>query len=341
MPVTLKDIAARVGLSVNSVSRALRDKNDIALDTRRRIKAIARELGYRPNLNARSLVLKQSFSIGVAVTELNNPVRMDFCERLRQLAEQDGYRLICAGISHRQTNKDLDTIADLLSRGVDGLVLGYLAGPLDDQPIAKIHSDCERTALPVTIFGSPETTLADYAFIDFRDSSYRLTSHLLDQGIVPAGFFSHRPETGFAGERAEGYLQAMTERGLKDQALLWPVKITDSCLSAAARAMNSYLARHARPPRGLIAANDMVAIGIISTLREHGFQVPAEVAVASFDNIEIGQYFTPPLTTMGFDNDFFAAQIWDLLNHRIANKKNTPLRQLHLRHELIIRQSCP
>ena len=85
MPVTLKDIAARVGLSVNSVSRALRDKNDIALDTRRRIKAIARELGYRPNLNARSLVLKQSFSIGVAVTELNNPVRMDFCERLRQL----------------------------------------------------------------------------------------------------------------------------------------------------------------------------------------------------------------------------------------------------------------
>ena len=105
--------------------------------------------------------------------------------------------------------------------------------------------------------------------------------------------------------------------------------------------MNSYLARHARPPRGLIAANDMVAIGIISTLREHGFQVPAEVAVASFDNIEIGQYFTPPLTTMGFDNGFFAAQIWDLLNHRIANKKNTPLRQLHLRHELIIRQSCP
>ena len=340
MPVTLKDIAARVGLSINSVSRALRDKNDIALDTRRRIKAIARELGYRPNLNARSLVLKQSFTIGVAVTELNNPVRMDFCERLRQLAEQDGYRLISAGISHRQTH-NLDTISDLLSRGVDGLVLGYLAGPLDDQPLGKILADCERTSLPVTIFGSPETTLADYAFIDFRDSCHRLTCHMLDQGIVPVGFFTQHPETGFSDERSLGYLQAMTERGMKAQAKFWPVKITDSALTAAAKAMKSFLARHKQPPQGIIASNDLFAMGIISTLREHGLQVPTDVAVASFDNIEIGQYYTPPLTTMGLGNDLFAAQIWELLTHRIANKQRTPLRKLHLRHELIIRKSCP
>ncbi len=341
MPVTLKDIAARVGLSVNSVSRALRDKDDIAIDTRRRVKAVAQELGYRPNMNARSLVLKQSFTIGVAVTELNNPVRMDFCERLRQLAEQDGYRLISAGISLHQTRKDLDTISDLLSRGVDGLVLGYLAGPLDDQPIGKILADCERTSLPVTIFGSPETTLADYAFIDFRDSCHRLTCHMLDQGIVPVGFFPKHPETGFSDERSQGYLQAMTERGMKNQAKLWPVKITDSFLTAAAKAMKSFLARHKQPPQGIIASNDLLAMSIISTLRDHGFQVPADVAVASFDNIEIGQYFTPPLTTMGLGNDLFAAQIWELLTHRIANKKRTPLRKLHLRHELIIRKSCP
>jgi DNA-binding LacI/PurR family transcriptional regulator len=341
MAVTLKDIAARVGLSVNSVSRALRDKQDIALDTRRRVKAVASELGYRPNLNARSLVLKQSFSIGVAVTELNNPVRMDFCERLRQLAEQDGYRIICAGISHHHTHKDLDTIADLQSRGVDGLVLGYFAGPLADQPIAKILEDCEQSGLPVTLFGSPDTSLADYAFIDFRDSCYRLTCHMLDLGIVPTGFFSHQPETGLVGDRVRGYLQAMTDRGLRKQAKLWPVKIIDGYLPAAARAMQGYLARHERPPRGIIAANDMIAIGIISTLRQHGIQVPDDVAVASFDNIEIGEFISPPLTTMGFDNGFFATQIWDLLKHRIDNKKNTPRRQLHLRHELITRQSCP
>ena len=86
MAVTLKDVAALVGVSVNTVSLALKDKPEIKLKTRERVKAAAEALGYRPNLNARSLVLRQTNTIGVAVTEIDNPVRMEFCERLRSLA---------------------------------------------------------------------------------------------------------------------------------------------------------------------------------------------------------------------------------------------------------------
>ena len=76
--VTLKDIANLVGVSVNTVSRGLKDKPDIGLKTRQRIKEAAAALGYRPNLNARSLVLQKTSTIGVAVTEMDNPVRMEF-----------------------------------------------------------------------------------------------------------------------------------------------------------------------------------------------------------------------------------------------------------------------
>ncbi len=330
---TLKDIAALVGVSVNTVSRALKDKSDIGVLTRKRVKEAASALGYRPNLNARSLVLKKTSIIGVAVTEPDNPVRMEFCEKLRVIAGHEGYRLLTAGISLEKNEKDIATIEDLLGRGVDGLIIGYLDGLLAEQPIGRILRECNNNKTPVTVFGTAETGLADSVYIDFHESGYRLTSYLLERGKTPVAFLGDRQEL-----RRQGYFKAMEEHGKKKKAFSW--QIEGHSLSTGGDAMKKYLAKFKRPPDAIVAPNDLAAIGIISALKSHGWKVPQDTSVAGFDNIEIGAYYDPPLTSIGFDNGLFAESVWQLISSRLKAKEQGEAKCIKLHQELMIRGSC-
>jgi LacI family purine nucleotide synthesis repressor len=331
--VTLKDIASLVGVSVNTVSRALKDKPYIEETTRQRIRDAATALGYRPNLNARSLVLKKTSIIGVAVTEPDNPVRMEFCEKLRVIAGQAGYRLLIAGISVEINDRDISIIEDLLGRGVDGLVIGYLDGLLAEQPVGRILRECDNNNTPVTVFGTAETGLADSVYIDFYESGYRLTSYLLELGKTPIAFLGDRHD-----QRRQGYFKAMEDHGRKDEAFSWEIK--GHRLSSGRDAVEKYLEKFKRPPDAIVAPNDLAAIGIISVLKSHGWKVPQDTSVAGFDNIEIGAYYDPPLTSIGFDNGLFAESVWQLISSRLKSKEQEGARCVKLHQELIVRGSC-
>jgi len=330
---TLKDLAALVGVSVNTASRALKDKPDIGLATRQRVKEAAAALGYRPNLNARSLVMKTSQTIGLAVSEPDNPVRMEFCEKLRQLAEADGYRILTAGLSGATDSKSV--IEDLLARGVDGLVIGYLSGILAEQSIGKILQDCHQSKLPVTVFGDAQTGLADCLNIDFAASCHTLTSHILQQNLIPVAFFYEQGDA----TRYQGYCQAMREHGKGDAIRRWPLDGHRLC--SGRDAVECYLQQFPRPPEAIIAPNDLTAIGIIAALKEHGWRVPEDTAVAGFDNIEMGAYYDPPLTSIGFDTGRFAAKVWEILFQRLQNGYSLPAQTITLSQELTVRRSCP
>lgn len=334
MAANLKDLAMLVGVSVNTVSRALKDKPDIGFQTRQRIKEASNALGYRPNLNARSLVLKKSSIIGVAITESDNPVRMDFCEKLRMIADQDGYRLLIAGISVEKNENDLAIIEDILDRGVDGLIIGYLSGLLAEQPVGRILRECNKNKIPVTVFGAAETGLADSVFIDFYESGYELTSYLLKRGKTPIAFLGEHQEF----PRRQGYFKAMEDYGKREDAVSW--EIEGHRLSSGKDAMEEYLKKFTCPPQAIIAPNDLVAIGVISTLKAHGWKVPQDTSVAGFDNIEIGAYYDPPLTSIGFDNGYFAEIVWQLISSRLGSKEQKEAKCLKLHQELIVRGSC-
>ena len=129
MPVvTLKDIANLVGVSVNTVSRGLKDKPDIGLKTRQRIKEAAAALGYRP---------------------MDNPVRMEFCEKLRVRAERDGYRLLTTSLAQNDEQEwstgNTGSIEDLLARRVDGLIIGTIWGLTGEQPLGPLLKECRQT----------------------------------------------------------------------------------------------------------------------------------------------------------------------------------------------------
>lgn len=338
MPVvTLKDIANLVGVSVNTVSRGLKDKPDIGLKTRQRIKEAAAALGYRPNLNARSLVLQKTSTIGVAVTEMDNPVRMEFCEKLRVRAEQDGYRLLTTslaqdnGCNWRAGN--IGCIEDLLARRVDGLIIGAIWGLTGEQPLGTILQECRQTETPAVVFGTPETELADCIEIDFFDSGCRLTEYILKKGYRSIVYF------GDPGDRrAGGYEKAMKLHGAEKNIQIWPH--TANRLEAGRDAMDEYLKRSCNPPQAVVAGNDLGAIGIISSLKKHGLRVPQDCAVAGFDNIAMGEFIDPPLTSIGFDNNTFVDTVWNMMIRRLRKLETGPAQKITLSQELIVRESC-
>ncbi len=331
---TLKDIAKLVGVSVNTVSRALKDKPDIGLETRERVKEAAAALGYRPNLNARSLVLQKSSTIGLAVTEADNPVRMEFCEKLRSYAADCGYRVLTISLTHEWSKGNREALEDLLARRVDGLIIGYIWGLTGEQPLGKILEECRSCNIPVTVFGTPETGMADCVEIDFFDSAYQLANHVIGQGYKDIAFFNSSAHS----TRESGFLQAMAEHRIKGRAVRWMTN--GAGLENAATAMTAYLKKHGRPPEAVIAFNDISAIGIMAALKQHGYRVPEDCAVAGFDNIEFGAYYDPPLTTIGFDRGVFARTVWELLFNRLNGSETGPAKRLKLHQELVVRKSC-
>lgn len=335
--VTLKDIANLVGVSVNTVSRGLKDKPDIGLKTRQRIKEAAAALGYRPNLNARSLVLQKTSTIGVAVTEMDNPVRMEFCEKLRVRAERDGYRLLTTSLAQDNGCNwcagNIECIEDLLARRVDGLIIGAIWGLTGEQPLGPILQECRQTETPVVVFGTPETELADCIEIDFFNSGYRLTEYLLNRKYSSIVYFGEPDD-----KRAGGYEKAMKNHGAEKNIQIWPH--TANRLEAGKYAMDAYLKQSGGPPQAIVASNDLGAIGIISSLKKHGLRVPQDCAVAGFDNIAIGEFIDPPLTSIGFDNNTFADAVWNMMIRRLRKLETGPAQKITLNQELVIRESC-
>ena len=330
--ITLKDIAELVGVSVNTVSRGLKDKPDIGLKTRQRIKEAAAALGYRPNLNARSLVLRKTSTIGVAITEMDNPVRIEFCEKLRACAEKDGYHLLTTTLPFDCDR--IDGVEELLARRVDGLIIGAIWGLTGEQPLGSILQECRQTDTPVILFGEPQTKLADCVEINFFDSGFRLTEYLLKKKHSSIVYFGNKSSSRF-----NGYQKAMKTYGCMNHIQIWNHPAANRS-DEGRNVMDAYLNRFGTPPQAVIAVNDLAAIGIISSLKKHGFRVPEDCAVAGFDNIAIGEFIDPPLTTIGFDNGLFADTVWDLMIRRLNKAETGPVKRIELKQELIIRESC-
>ena len=170
--------------------------------------------------------------------------------------------------------------------------------------------------------------------INFFDSGFRLTEYLLKKKHSSIVYFGNKSSSRF-----NGYQKAMKTYGCMNHIQIWNHPAA-SRSDEGRNAMDAYLKQFGTPPQAVIAVNDLAAIGIISSLKKHGFRVPEDCAVAGFDNIAIGEFIDPPLTTIGFDNGLFADTVWDLMIRRLNKTETGPVKRIELKQELIIRESC-
>lgn len=323
---TLKAIAKRVGVSVATVSRALSGRGRVDEATRERILRVAEELGYAPDMAARSLVLRRTENIGFLIHALQSLSPHTFYGEILTAVERElrrhRYHL------HFATVED-ETLPPLIKENrVDGLILVGC-----DLPPSLIHSLKERR-IPLVLLDNHLPGI-DSVFTDNIGGAFQATTYLIRLGHRRIAFIAETLDNLSFRERFEGYRQALEAHSLPFDPEL--VAEGERGFEGGFLAMSSLLKR--TRPTAVVAANDPTAASAMRAIRAHGLRIPEDIAVVGFDDDPLAVHTDPPLTTMRVFRSKMAvlavARLLDLI-------KNPEQPALHIRVEtqLIIRQSC-
>lgn len=290
--VTLQDVAALAGVSAKSVSRVVNNQGEIRESTRQRIQAAIDQLGYRPNILARSLIHKRTNTLAAVAWGIDHFGPSRTITSVEQQADELGYSLILS-IVREPEGHDPDRILDaLMSRRVDGIIwVVPEVGGNHDWVAASALAE-----LPPMVFlnagGRPgATTIA----VDNRLGGRQAAQHLIDQGRRKIGVVTGPLAWWEARERQAGWMGALSEAGLDISESL----VAESSWSAAGgeRAMQELLLREPSID-GVCAGSDQIALGALGAILAAGRRVPGDVAVVGFDDMPESAYFQPPLSTV-------------------------------------------
>lgn len=330
--VSVKDVASLARVSPKTVSNVVHGIPRVTAETRERVLRAIDELGYRPNLAARNLRRGRTGIIALAVPELHVPYFAELATYLIDLAQDVGYTVL-VDQTERDRDRELTIVEGTVARLVDGIILSPLA--ITPQDMAR-----RRDATPMVLLGERVAPgLADHVAIDNTEAARMATAHLLARGcrrIAVIGAQSTDPVTA-GGLRLTGFRTAMAAAGVPvDESYVVPA--ANFFRQDGAAAMASLLALPS-PPDAVFCFNDLMAIGALRVLHDHGVRVPDDIAVVGFDDIEEGLYTYPRLTTVAPDKEAIARESLRMLSERIEGDQSGP-RQIILSSRLVVRESA-
>ena len=327
---TIKDVAREAKVSVATVSRVFNDSGPVSEETRQRIRDVAARLCYAPNGVARSLITSKTHTVGVLLPDLYGEFFSEVIRGMDQAAQSRGYHLI---VSSSHDAKDEIETAILAMRGrVDGLIA--MSPHLDAASlIANVPSTLPIVLLNCALPGEAYDALT----IENQNGACAMVRHLIGLGHRAIAMITGADGNYDALERLRGYRKAMREADI-EVPNDWELP-GDFSEVAGYRAVGTLLALNPRPT-ALFAANDSMAIGAMSALREAGLRVPEDMAVAGFDDIPMARYMSPPLTSVHVDIAELGARAVKTLLHAVSNKNAHNRRHQRLATTLIIRRSC-
>lgn len=293
MGVTQKDIAARLNVSINTVSRSLRDMPDISVETKQRVVQAAEEMGYHKNLAAYRLRTNHSRILGVVVTDFGNPAISSVIRGAEYAARNAGYTLML-GSTNENAKDESTAVWSMLEQGVDGLLL--IPSMLNEPLLEQIEQHGTPYVLALRTYAS--RTYNSVVCDDFTGASL-LARHLCELGhkkfLYVAGL-EHLPATK---DRYAGLVSELKKFGLSEA----DVEVIQSNGNRfnAYTVMNEWLDRQpdGKPPvTAIVAFSDYVACGVYVALMEHNIRIPDDVSVVGFDNNEFSDVLLPSLTTI-------------------------------------------
>lgn len=292
MHVTLEDVARHAGVSAKTVSRVVNNQSEISEGTRARVQAAIAELGYRPNILARSLANRRSNTIAVIASNIDYFGPSRAIVGIEQQADEFGYTLLLSLLSHPEEANVKQILDEVVARRVDGII--YAVPEIGDN--RRWVTPKQLGQLPPIVFLSMavQSDLPIVA-VDNRAGAKSVVQHLIEQGRRQVGIITGPLTWWEARERLEGWKAALAEADLPaDNALM--VEGDWSSVSGE-RGMEALLARLPALD-ALFACNDQMALGALSTLHRAGVQVPHAIALVGFDDIPEATSFFPPLTTV-------------------------------------------
>lgn len=291
--IRLKDIAERAGLSMMTVSKAMRDVKDVSPATRARIRKLAAEMGYTPDSVAQGLRNRNTRLLGLVISAVTNPVFARVMMAIEEQAHELNYAILFAQ-SLNVVEREEEVIRHLLSRRVEGL---FITPVYRMEPTAPIYEELRRRGTPVVLLGPRAPFCQGFVNVETDDStaSYAATQHLLELGHRRIAYLAGPAVVPSAQERIEGYRRALREASIEiDDRLIFNAGSTiEEGEKAALQMLNE-----APGATAVQAVNDMVAIGAANVFLNQGLQIPRDLSMVGFGNILVAEHFRVPLTTI-------------------------------------------
>lgn len=330
---TIKDIAKLAGVSVTTVSRALNGYSDVNEKTRQKIKAVAEELHYSPNLLARSLVMKKTKTIGLLVSGMQIEGSKDnftyevLCG-LNDCAGERGYDLILFSTnSELQRQKTYNQLCQ--ERKVDGVIL---QGIKIDDPYLKevVESDIPCVLVDIPI----ESESVGFVTTDNCAGAKTAVDHMIGLGHRNIGMINGHEKAFVSQQRLEGYRQALTEAQISFRA---DYVADGSFVESEAEVQAEQMLTNHPEITAIFCASDLMALGTMKAARKLGRQIPDDLSVAGFDDIMLASYSSPPLTTISQNRYMMGYEAAVLLIEMLEGTNDTHKKVLET--SLITRES--
>jgi LacI family transcriptional regulator len=331
--VTIYDIAAKLNISAATVSRGLQGNPVISAKTRGRIIEKAKELGYRSNNFASNLRKSKTHTIGVLMHELNSTFMLSVLTGIEKVIAETSYDILIAH-SAESGEKEVKNAHNLFHKRVDGLI----ASLAFDTPDLSHFDEFINKKIPVIFFDRvEENNVGTKIIINNFKAGYEVTKHLIDQGCKRIAHITGNFTRNVYDQRYKGYIAALQDHKVKyDEKIVFVNDLDkNSCIAAAKQLMGMK-----QMPDGLFVTSDFSAAICIQQFKEAGIRVPADIAVAGFNNDTISTIIEPKLTTInysGFNVGETAARM--LINHLESGININDSSTVVLDSELIIRAS--
>jgi LacI family transcriptional regulator len=331
LAVRMKDIAEDLGVSLMTVSKALRNHSDVAQETRRRIRERARELQYEPNLIARSLANRRTFLIGLIVPDIMHSFFAEVAKGVDSKLEPLGYQILMSN-SGENAETELRQAKLLMARNVDGLIVASAAVHAKNSLIDVLES---RNARYVLIDRMIPNSRANYVGVKDDEIGALATEHLIDQGCTRIAHLSG-PMVSTGTGRLRGYRRALAKHGLKV-----PAKYVINAAhqdSTGYSAMRRLLDLNPRPD-GVFCFNDPVAAGAMKAILEAGLHVPGDIAVVGAGDVHYSDLLRVPLSTVNQSSFRMGTTAAELLLECMTSKTPLPRKRILLPPRLVVRES--
>ncbi len=294
MPITLKDIAQELNISINAASRALRNMPDIGPETTKLVQETAQRMGYRKNLAASYLKTARSMTLGIIVPDVCNPVFSHMYTGIEKVCGSMGYTLMLSN-SGENPEKESAQLDSMIARGIDGV---FIVPCIQNSFFGK---QLDAVKIPYVLLQRKPNEHPSY-FVQSDDfkGGYLAAQHLYTLGhrsyllVFPSLLISS------ARERYQGFLSYLHENGIPDNGV--SVLECDGTRDAGNQAMQAWLAdRIGEKELGVSAVfcfSDYVATGVYSAIKGYGLRIPEDLSIIGYDNNEYSDLVSPPLTTV-------------------------------------------
>ncbi|MBP0724571.1 LacI family DNA-binding transcriptional regulator [Bacillus sp. RG28] len=336
MSVTIKDVAKLANVAPSTVSRVISNSPRISEKTKRKVRKVMDELNYHPNLNARSLANSSTKSIGVVLsptvnTSFQNPFFAEVIRGITSYINQKDYSLYFI------TGKNEEEIAQLVNKTVkggrvDGIILLYSK---ENDPIIQYLNSHNY---PFVLVGKPYSHLEEITYIDNDNysASREVTNYLLSLGHKNIAFVGGEKNLLVTKERLRGYEDALKLNGLRiiDEFSIFTSFTREGGMNAVEQLLSIN-----HEPTAIVVTDDILALGVISALKNKGFSVPEDISVVSFNNALIAELASPPLTSVDINIYQLGYEAAKNIIYKVEEPDGSE-KSIIVPYKLIIRDTC-